>query len=242
MLLRELRDQGYDGGITQLKAFVRPYKALREDPVVRFETAPGEQIQADLTTIRRGPARLLAFVATLGWSRVSWVRFTTDERAATVCACMREALVYFGGMPRHVLFDNAGTLVIQRDAYGPGEHRWHPQMLAVAEEYGFGLRPCRPYRARTKGKVERFNGYLRRSFLVLLAASLKQSGLRLDAVAANAYVGASLSEVANIRLHAPRWSAPISAGPSSETRCRPCLRGQGRRLGSSRPARDVRSR
>jgi transposase len=31
-------------------------------------------------------------------------------------------------------------------------------------------RLCRPYRAKTKGKVERFNGYLKGSFLVPLAA------------------------------------------------------------------------
>jgi len=29
---------------------------------------------------------------------------------------------------------------------------------SLADEYGFGLRMCRPYRAKTKGKVERFNG------------------------------------------------------------------------------------
>jgi transposase len=34
---------------------------------------------------------------------------------------------------------------------------------------------CRPYRAKTKGKVERFNGYLKGSFLVPLAATLKQA-------------------------------------------------------------------
>lgn len=41
MLLRELRDQGYDGGLTQIKTFIRPYKVLREDPVVRLEMPPG---------------------------------------------------------------------------------------------------------------------------------------------------------------------------------------------------------
>jgi transposase len=39
---------------------------------------------------------------------------------------------------------------------------------------------CQPYRAKTKGKVERFNGYLRRSFYVPLTARLKAAGLELD--------------------------------------------------------------
>jgi transposase len=84
------------------------------------------------------------------------------------------------GVPQHVLFDNAGTIVIERDVYGPGQHRWHPQMLALAEQYGFTPRLCRPHRAKTKGKVECFNGYLKGSFCVPLAATLKQAGLRLD--------------------------------------------------------------
>ena len=67
---------------------------------------------------------------------------------------------------------------------------------------------CRPYRARTKGKVERFNGYLKGSFLVPLAATLKSAGLRLDVTAANAHVGRWLTEVANARIHATTGERP----------------------------------
>ena len=128
---------------------------------LRFETPPGEQMQADFTVVRRGRDALLAFVATLGYSRASFVRFTTDETAETLCACVREALIYFGAVPRHVLFDNAKTVVVERDAYGEGRHHWHRSVLSLGEEFGFSLRLCRPYRAKTKGKVERFNGYLK---------------------------------------------------------------------------------
>jgi transposase len=88
VLLREIREHGYAGGITQLKAFINPLKQAKTDPVVRFETAPGEQMQADFTVIRRGREPLLAFVATLGYSRASWVRFTAVEDAATLCSCV----------------------------------------------------------------------------------------------------------------------------------------------------------
>lgn len=43
----------------------------------------------------------------------------------------------------------------------------------IARHCSFVIRLCRPYRAKTKGKVERFNGYLRRSFYVPLAAQLR---------------------------------------------------------------------
>jgi transposase len=208
VLLREIRDSGYAGGLTQLKMFVNPLKRVEEEPVVRFETPPGVQMQADFTVVRRGRDPLLAFVATLGYSRATFVRFTTDETAETLCACVREALVYFGGVPHHVLFDNAKTVVVERDASGEGQHRWHQALLALSEEFGFSLRLCRPYRAKTKGKVERFNGYLKGSFLVPLAATLKSSGLKLDAVAANVHIGRWLSEVANARVHATTKERP----------------------------------
>ena len=76
VLLRELLERGYDGGLSQLKAYLAPFKATKLDPVVRFETAAGEQMQADFTTVRRGRHPLKAFVATLGFSRATFVRFT----------------------------------------------------------------------------------------------------------------------------------------------------------------------
>ena len=55
-------------------------------PVVRFETALGEQMQVDWASLRRGPDRLSVFVATLGWSRAAYVEFVTDERLVTLLA------------------------------------------------------------------------------------------------------------------------------------------------------------
>jgi transposase len=208
VLHRELGERGYSGGLTQLKAYLAPYKRVEAEPVIRFETPPGQQMQADFTHIRRGGDPLLAFVATLGYSRASYVRFTHNETAATLCECLREALAYFGGVPAHVLVDNASTIVVERDAYGEGQHRWHRLVRELAVEYGFSIRLCRPYRAKTKGKVERFNGYLKSSFLVPLAATLKHSGLKLDAEAANAHVGHWLREVANCRVHATTRERP----------------------------------
>jgi len=208
VLLRELRERGYEGGISQLKAHLRPFKQVRPDPVVRFETAPGEQMQADFTVVRRGRDPLLAFVATLGYSRATFVRFTVAEDADTLVTCVRAALACFGGVPRHILFDNPRTVVIERDAYGEGEHRFNRQLLDLAGEYGFRPRLCRPYRAKTKGKVERFNGYLKGSFLVPLAATLKQAGLKLDVRAANAHIGPWLEGVANVRKHATTGELP----------------------------------
>src|SRR5690606_33595161 len=107
-----------------------------------------------------------------------------------------------------VLFDNASTVITTRDAYGEGLHRWHAGLRELANEYGFAPRVCRPYRARTKGKVDRFNGYLKRSFDVPLAAPRKASGLRLDVETANRAVRRWLDDVANCRDHGTTGERP----------------------------------
>lgn len=100
------------------------------------------------------------------------------------------------------------TVVLERDVDGLGEHRYHAGFLDYAKHCGFVIKLCRPYRARTKGKVERFNGYLRRSFYVPLVSRLKQAGLQLDVATANAEVRRWQKEVANERLHGTTGSKP----------------------------------
>jgi hypothetical protein len=63
--------------------------------------------------------------------------------------------------------------------------------------------------AKTKGKVERFIGYLRASFYVPLASQLSPEGLKVDRDTANARVGTWLRVVANARVHATTGEVPL---------------------------------
>ena len=202
VLMREIVESGYLGGQTQLRAFLRTLKPKSApDPVVRFETAPGEQLQVDWVEFRKGAHPLHAFCATLGFSRASYVEFVTDMKVQTLVTCHERAFEAFGGVPKRVLYDNMKTVVLERDRHGEGQHRYHAGFLDYAKHCGFVIKLCRPYRAKTKGKVERFNGYLRRSFYVPLASRLKQSGLQLDVVTANIEVTRWLQDIANERVH-----------------------------------------
>ncbi|VWD12741.1 putative integrase [Burkholderia lata] len=170
-LLRELRAHGYDGQLRSLQAFMNAHKSVpKPDPVLRFETESGRQMQCDFVVFRRGTDPLYAFTATFGFSRWRWARFTTDERAETLVACHHALFEALGGVPREILYDNAKTIVVARDAYGDGQHRWHAGLLDLAKRYGFLPRLCRPYRAQTKGSIERFHRYLRGNFYVPLAS------------------------------------------------------------------------
>jgi transposase len=202
------RARGYLGGISQLRAFMRTLRpAPPVDPVVRFETAMGEKLQVDWVEFRKGSAPLHAFCATLG----SYVEFISDMKVETLIACHERAFAAFGGVTRPVLYDNMKTVVLECDAYGDGEHRYHAGFLDYAKHSGFVIKLCQPYRAKTKGKAERFNGYLRRSFHVPPASRLAQSGQKLDVVTANVEVAHWLCEVANVRLHGTTKEPPAQA-------------------------------
>jgi transposase len=96
------------GGISILKdhpATLRP--VAKPEPLIRFETEPSRQLQADFATIRRGRDRLAVLIATLGWSRATYVEFVTDERPETLLGRHERAFYFFGGVPRSVVRQHA---------------------------------------------------------------------------------------------------------------------------------------
>jgi transposase len=225
VLLIELKARGYQGGITILKEFMAGFlPEKRDDPLIRFETEPGQQMQVDWAVIGRGRERLSVFVATLGWSRSSYVEFCEDERVETLILAHEHAFAAFGGIPREVLYDNVKTVVLERNTYGRGHHRFHSGFLDYAGHAGFVPRLCRPYRAKTKGKVERFIRYLKECFWVPFASSLKQAGVSPDKDAANAAVARWLREIANARVHGTTGEVPAERLKIERDKLRPLPR------------------
>jgi transposase len=209
VLYREICDRGYTGKSSIVRDYVSTLRpAAAADPVVRFETAPGEQLQVDWGEFRQGRDPLAAFVATLGYSRYAYVEFVTDKTLDTLKRCHVNAFEWFEGVPHRVLYDNMKTVILSRHTYGPGLHRFQPGFLDFAHHYGFLPQVCQPYRAKTKGKVERFIGFLRYSFFVPLNTQLRAAGLVLDAQTANAAVRKWLQQVANARCHRTTGAVP----------------------------------
>ncbi|WP_395477312.1 IS21 family transposase [Rickettsia endosymbiont of Pantilius tunicatus] len=209
VLFQEIKELGYTGGMTQLRDYLRSIKpAAKQEDMLRFETASGKQMQVDWIEFRKGKRPLSAFVATLGFSRASYVEFVTNEKLVTLIECHKWAFEYFGGVPEEVLYDNMKTVILDRDTYGPGIHRFNKGMLDFAKHYSFRLKVCRPYRAKTKGKVERFNRYIRESFYNPLATKLKTAELVLDVDTANSEVLKWLRDTANRRVHGTTGEIP----------------------------------
>jgi transposase len=201
-LVPEIRAQGFTGSTQIVRRFLHTLKAARhidKSLTVRFETPPGEQAQCDWAEVGRYPqpdgtsARVYAFVMVLSYSRYLYVEFTRSMTLATLIRCHQNAFAFFGGWPRRILYDNMRQVVV-------GPERINARFLDFTRHHGFEVKRCRPYRPRTKGKVERSVSSLRDSFL----NGRTFSGL--DDL--NAQGRHWLGSVANIRIHATTHARP----------------------------------
>jgi len=74
VILRELQAEGYQGGVTVLRQYIAPKRALRASrATVRFETGPAKQLQSDwgetVTQISGQRTKVHFLVNQLGYSR-----------------------------------------------------------------------------------------------------------------------------------------------------------------------------
>jgi transposase len=135
------------------------------EPVLRFETVPGHQAQVDFAEVRFPWGKRFAFLVVLGYSRLLWLRFYPRQTMQTVMAGLEAAFAAFGGVPVELLFDQMKAVIIADERPGGGKLLENAEFLRFAAHWGVRIRACRPYRAQTKGKVERPIRYLRQSFL-----------------------------------------------------------------------------
>lgn len=162
----ELVPMGYEGSVQTVRRYVQALRGKQPHRrvTVRFETPPGKQAQADWAFCGRfeGPEgkniSVYVFVMVLAYSRQLFVHFTRSMRVAELIRCHQLAFEYFGGWPAQILYDNMKQVRI-----GPG--KWNEQFLDFANHHGFALKTHRPYRPRTKGKVERAVDYVKGNFL-----------------------------------------------------------------------------
>jgi len=199
-LLREIRDLGYDGGYTAVTDFLREVRPSGRTPFERrFETPPGKQAQVDFAeftvsfTNEPGIARKVwLFSMVLGHSRWLWGRFCASQNLQTVLRCHIAAFAAMDGAPVEVLYDRMKTAVIGEDA--EGVVTYNASLVAALAHYGSAPKACRPYRAKTKGKVERPFRYIRQDFF------LARSFRNLDDL--NAQFNDWRAGIANARTHA----------------------------------------
>jgi len=197
------------GLVVSLRTVERATAPLRRELVaaaratVRFETHPGEQLQIDFgerrVEIGGVAVKVFFFVATLGYSRRLHVRAYGHERQDSWFDGLESAFRAFGGVPREVMLDNAKALILHHDP-ASREVVLHPRLHAFARHWGFRIRACAPYRARTKGKDERGVGYVKRNAI---------AGRRFATWSAmEAHLEAWTREIADARVHGTTGETP----------------------------------
>lgn len=164
-LFEDIRSDGYAGGYTQLKDYVRKIRPRDlDDTVRRFETPAGFHGQVDFATFNLPWGRRYALIVVLGYSRLLWLKFFARQSMQILFAGLESAFNAFGGVPQELLFDQMRAVVIGDERFCDGALVLNTEFLRFATHWGFRPRACRPYRAKTKGKVERPIRYLRESF------------------------------------------------------------------------------
>ncbi|GAC1529158.1 MAG: IS21-like element IS100 family transposase [Chloroflexota bacterium] len=173
------RDYGYTGSYP---AFVRHLHLLRPgavvEPLIRFETNPGLQLQTDwaqlgIWPLADGEAALFGLVNILGYSRTPALRFATDHTRQTTLVHLVSCLDDLGGIPREILTDRDSVFCIGQTS--DGRAIFAPEWIDLCAVLGTIPRACRPYRAQTKGKVERMVREVKESFLAWLTGQILPS-------------------------------------------------------------------
>ena len=201
-LFDEARAAGYAGSLTQLKVFVRRIRPRPPvEPVVRFETPPGHQAQVDFARFAFPWGVRYGLFVVLGHSRLLWLQFVARQTMRVLMQGLEQAFHAFGGVPRELLFDQLKAVILEDQRPAGGRVLENPEFLRFAAHWGFRIQSCRPYRAQTKGKVERPVRYVRQSF-VYGRAFAGDADLNAQALA-------WLAHTANVRLHRTTRERPV---------------------------------
>ena len=183
-LFDEVRAAGYPGGYSRVRDYVRAVRPREPvEAVVRFETPAGRQGQVDFATFTLPWGRRHALVVVLSHSRLLWLRFYRRQTMAVLTEGLERAVVLSDGR------------------VGGGELVLNAEFLRVAAHWGFHPRACRPYRAQTKGKVERPIRYIRDSFFYGRAFANDED--------LNEQASRWLEGTANVRRHSTTGARPV---------------------------------
>jgi len=219
-LYEEIRAGGYAGAYTQVKDYVRQVRPRPTvDPVVRFETPPGHQGQVDFAEFRLPWGKRYALVVVLGHSRLLWLQFYPRQTLAVLMRGLEEAFACFGGVPAELLFDQMRAVIVEDQREVGGRLLENAEFHRFAAHWDFRIRACRPYRARTKGKVERPIGYVRQGFFYgrdfLNDADLNAQALSWLSQTANARIHRTTGEAPHVRFERDerRVLRPLAARP-----------------------------
>jgi transposase len=200
-----LQAEGYAGGVTILRQYLRTVRPQPVQAFQRTEYRPGEIGQLDWALM---PDRIpsptselrpvWALILTLGYSRLLSVVFSFGTKLPDFLRAHAQLLAFVGGVPHTLVYDNLSSVVIQHQGR---EVIFNPQFLVFADRYGFRPYACTPGQPHEKGLVESVVGYVKGNFW----AGRDFSGL--EDLQGQGDVWRDMT--ANVRLHSTLHERPI---------------------------------
>ncbi|NGZ27980.1 MAG: IS21 family transposase [Magnetococcales bacterium] len=203
-LFHRLREDGFDGGYTILKEYVRTVRPKRAPAFLTLAFAPGECAQVDwgeygVVTIGSTRRRLSFFLMVLCHSRMMYLEFTPSQTMEHFLSCHRNAFDFFGGIPARMIVDNLKSAVLHHDK--GQEPVFNSRYLDFAQYHGFTISPCNVRKANEKGRVENGVGYVKKNFL---------NGMEIDTFAPiNPAARIWMETIANVRIHGETRKRPV---------------------------------
>jgi transposase len=213
-ILMRIREQGYAGGYSIVKDYVRSIRPSKRPVYLTLAFAPGECAQVDWgaygsVAVGSTRRRLSFFVMVLCYSRMMYVEFTVSQSLEHFLYCHKNAFDFFGHVPKKIMVDNLKSAVLRRIVGRLPV--FNPRYLDFANHYGFAITPCNVGRGNEKGRVENAVGYVKKNFL---------AGLEIpDFAALGPAVSNWLETVANVRIHGETRKKPVELFGAE----RPCL-------------------
>jgi len=204
-IFQRLQEDGFDGGYTIVKEYVRKVRPRRPPAFLTLSFAPGECAQVDwglYGSVAVGETRrkLSFFVMVLCYSRMSYVEFTLSQKMEQFLACHQHAFEFFGNrVPKKIMVDNLKTAVLRRLI---GEAPvFNSHYLDFSNQYGFTIKPCGVRKGNEKGRVESGVGYVKKNLL---------NGLEIsDFSHLNPAARIWLDTIANVRIHGETHKRPV---------------------------------
>ncbi len=203
-IYQRIREQGFDGGYTIVKEYVRKVRPPRSRAFLTLSFAPGECAQVDWGSygsvcVGETRRRLSFFVMVLCYSRMMYVEFTVSQTMEHFLACHQNAFEFFGSAPGRIMVDNLKSAVLSR-IIGRAPV-FNPKYLSFADHYGFSISACNVGAGNEKGRVENAVGYVKKNFL---------AGLDIpDFAAVHPAARHWLDTVANVRIHGQTRKKPV---------------------------------
>jgi transposase len=149
-------ENGFSGGYSSVKRFVRRLGNETPLPFRRMECEPGEEAQVDFGTgawiiNQDGRRRSHVFRIVLSHSRKGYSEAVFKQNAESFIRCLENAFRAWGGVPKTLVPDNLKAAVIKADWYDPD---LNPKLEEFGRHYGIVILPAKPRTPRHKGKVE----------------------------------------------------------------------------------------